>query len=77
MGDDVWFRSISENTKTVGDPEPLYGPPTALGNTLDFNPNNYDFVASSNTALVDTTDGALSGNDRSQTRAYFRCHWFA
>ena len=60
MGDTVWYRDISENTKSVGDPEPLYGPPTTLGDVLDFNPNNFDFVASSNTSLVDTTDGALS-----------------
>ncbi len=60
MGNNVWFRGISENTKTVGDPEPLYGSPTVLGDTLDFNPNNFDFVASSNNLLVDTTDGALS-----------------
>lgn len=60
MGDTVWFRNISENTKSAGDPEPLYGMPTASVDTLDFNPNNYNFVASSNTNLVDTTDGALS-----------------
>jgi hypothetical protein len=60
MGDTVWFRNISENTKSAGDPEPLYGMPTALVDTLDFNPNNYNFVASSNTNLVDSTDGALS-----------------
>ena len=60
MGESVWFRNISENAKTPGDPEPLYGPPTASVNTLVFDPNIFDFSASSNDPLVDTTDGALS-----------------
>ncbi len=60
MGTNVWFRNISENTQTAGDPEPLYGPPTAMGDVLDFNPNNYGFDASSNDGSVDTTNGAVS-----------------
>lgn len=60
MGTNVWFRDISENTQTIGDPEPLYGPPTAMGDILDFNPNNYGFSASSNDGSVDTTSGAVS-----------------
>ena len=60
MGTTVWFTDISENTKTAGDPEPLYGQPVALGDTLDFAVNQFDFSAESNDAMVDTTDGALS-----------------
>ena len=60
MGDTVWFTNISENTKTAGDPEPLYGQPVALGDALDFGVNQFDFSAESNDAMVDTTDGALS-----------------
>ncbi|NOY43404.1 MAG: PEP-CTERM sorting domain-containing protein [Planctomycetes bacterium] len=60
MGTNVWFRDISENTQTIGDPEPLYGPPIAMGDVLDFNPNNYGFSASSNDGSVDTTSGAVS-----------------
>ncbi len=59
MGDDVWFTMIEESSPS-GDPLPLYGQPTAIGNTLDFNPTGNFAAQSTDLDGTDITDGKLS-----------------
>jgi hypothetical protein len=56
MGNTVWFRDIAEDSGT--DATPLYGSPTVAGNSLDFNPVNFNSF-SAGAAGSDITDGTL------------------
>ncbi len=59
MGDTVWFRDITESSPTE-DPEPLYGDPLVVGDSLDF-PTTGNFAASSLGGNgSDQTDGKLT-----------------
>jgi hypothetical protein len=57
MGNTVWFRDIAEASGT--DATPLYGPPVAVGNSLDFNPVGFNSF-SAGAAGNDITDGTLT-----------------
>jgi hypothetical protein len=57
MGNTVWFREIAEASGT--DATPLYGPPTAVGNSLDFNPVGFNSF-SAGASGIDITDGTLT-----------------
>lgn len=56
VGTTVTFQNVTEWSPT-GDPLPLYGMPTLVGNTLDFTPS---FFSSATGGASDTTDGTLS-----------------
>lgn len=56
VGSTVTFQDVTEWSPS-GDPLPLYGAPTIVGNTLDFTPS---FFTSASNGASDTTDGTLS-----------------
>lgn len=55
-GTTVTFQDVTEWSPS-GDPLPLYGMPTIVGNTLDFTPS---FFTSASNGASDMTDGTLS-----------------
>lgn len=56
VGSTVTFQDVTEWSPS-GDPLPLYGMPTIVGNTMDFTPS---FFSSASNGASDTTDGTLS-----------------
>jgi hypothetical protein len=54
-GSTVIYRDVTESSGT--DPLPLFGAPTLIGNTLDFNPT---FVSFASNGSSDQTDGQLN-----------------
>jgi hypothetical protein len=56
VGSTVTFQDVTEWSPS-GDPLPLYGAPTIIGNTMDFTPS---FFSSASNGASDTTDGTLS-----------------
>lgn len=54
----VMYTDVTETANTVGDDEPLYGPPEITVNTLDFDPAG--FSADSTDGDSDITDGQLN-----------------
>lgn len=56
-GNTVIFQSIIEDSAT--DPSPLYGAPSLVGDTLDFNPTSFGSFSTGGAA--DITDGVLHG----------------
>ena len=57
-GISVMFIDVTETANTPDDTEPLYGAPSIIGNTLDFDPAG--FTASAADGTTDLTDGQLS-----------------
>ena len=57
-GNSVMFLDVTETANSSGDSEPLYGGPSVIGDTLDFNPGG--FVADSLWGGLDITDGQLN-----------------
>lgn len=45
-GTNITFFGVSEETQTAGDPEPLFGAPTVVGNLLTFDPAAFNAAAS-------------------------------
>ena len=60
MGDTVTFSGIEESSPT-GDPVPLYGPPSASGDNLDFpTTGNFRAFSQNGDPGADLTDGKLN-----------------
>lgn len=57
VGTNVTFWDVSEASNA--DPLPLFGAPTVVGDSISFNPINFDASASSATGVVDITDSQL------------------
>lgn len=58
------FTSMSEETTSAGDAEPLWGAPTVVGNTLVFTPTGYTSSAGNGTS--DTTSSSFNLSISSQ-----------
>jgi hypothetical protein len=58
-GATVDFLDVSETTNSAGDPEPLFGSPTRVGNTLDFDPMGFA-ASTTDTGGSDITDAQLN-----------------
>ena len=57
-GSSVMYLDVTETANTTGDEEPLYGPPSIIVDTLDFDPGGFSAVALDD--LSDLTDGQLN-----------------
>lgn len=58
VGNTVQYQDVTETANTPGDTEPLYGAPTIIGDSLDFDPMG--FSASATGGGADLTDGQLN-----------------
>ncbi|MGD9635361.1 MAG: PEP-CTERM sorting domain-containing protein [Pirellulales bacterium] len=58
-GNTVDYLNVSEDANSAGDAPPLFGPPTASGDSLDFDPVGFN-ASASGAAGIDVTDGNLN-----------------
>jgi hypothetical protein len=56
-GAQVDYLQVTEDASSAGDTEPLFGPPTVAGNSIDFDP--VGFSATTSNGGIDFTDGNL------------------